>query len=98
VDLSVEVTRLARQAVEAGLHGVVASAQEISMAKDVVGPTGWIVVPGIRPAGTARGDQQRTAEPETAVRAGATHLVVGRPITEAADPRAVFEGLCAALV
>ena len=94
LDLGSEVGRLAGQATEAGLGGVVASPLEISIVRSVVGPRGWIVVPGIRPAGVAPDDQRRTAEPEAAVRAGATHLVVGRPITQAAEPRVVYQRLC----
>jgi orotidine-5'-phosphate decarboxylase len=96
LDLGVEVARLARQAMEAGLDGVVASPLEIGVVRSLVRAGGWIVVPGIRPAGSDAGDQQRTAEPGAALRAGATHLVVGRPITQAQDPAAVFEALCQA--
>ena len=56
----------------------------------------WLVVPGIRRPGDAAGDQVRTAGPEEAVRAGATHLVVGRPIMQAEDPAATFRELAAA--
>ncbi len=94
VDLGSEVARLAGHATEAGLGGVVASPLEVSLVRSIVGPSAWIVVPGIRPAGATPDDQRRTAEPEAAVRAGATHLVVGRPITQAAEPRAVYHRLC----
>ena len=96
--MAAEVGRLAREAMSAGLHGVVASPLEIETVRPIVGPTGWIVVPGLRPAGSDAGDQQRTAQPQVAVRAGATHLVVGRPITEAREPRAAYERLCEALL
>ncbi len=96
VDLRQEVGRLARDAMESGLGGVVASPQEISVVRPIVGEA-WIVVPGIRPAGSAADDQRRTAEPMAAVRAGATHLVVGRPLTGSADPAAVYEELCASI-
>ena len=95
-DVAAEVARLARQAMEAGLDGVVASPLESGVVRSLVRSGGWIVVPGIRPAGSETGDQQRTAEPAAAVRAGATHLVVGRPITQAREPVAVFEALCQA--
>lgn len=94
-DLTDEVARLARAAVDAGLSGVVASPLEIGLVREIVGSQGWIVVPGIRPPGSGRDDQQRTADPGSAARAGATHLVVGRPVTQAANPRAVYQDLCA---
>ena len=95
-DVAAEVGRLAREAMDSGLAGVVASSLELATIRGIVGSGGWIVVPGIRPPGAAKGDQQRTADPETAVRDGATHLVVGRPITQAREPAAVYEELCGA--
>lgn len=92
-DLGVEAVRLARLALGSGLRGVVASGQEIGMLRSAMGPAPWIVVPGIRPAGSARDDQTRTVAPEEAVRLGATHLVVGRPITRAADPAEAYRRL-----
>ncbi len=86
VDLAGEVVRLARLGLAAGLKGVVASPLEIAPLRQAIGPDPWIVVPGIRRAGDAAGDHARTATPEAAARAGATHVVVGRPITGAADP------------
>ena len=85
-----QVTRLAQLAEAAGLDGVVASPQEVSAIRRVCGPTFVIVTPGIR-GGTAVADpddQQRTATPAGAVAAGSSYLVIGRPITGAADPRA----------
>ncbi len=70
----------------AGMDGVVASPAEAAAVRDVVGPGMAIVAPGIRPAGAAVDDQKRAATPEAAIRAGADYLVVGRPITTAADP------------
>lgn len=93
-DFRSEVTRLAKLAMEAGLKGVVVSPLEIGAARSVVGSEGWIVVPGIRVPGSSGDDQRRTAEPGEAVRAGATHLVVGRPITQAGNPRSVYQHLC----
>lgn len=80
-----------RQALEAGVHGVVASPQEAARVRalaDAAGrPDFLIVTPGVRPVGAAMDDQARAATPEQALKAGATHLVIGRPITAAADPR-----------
>ena len=82
------VERRIRQAVEAGAHGVVASPHEAALARRIGGPDFLVVTPGVRPAGAARDDQARAATPAQALRDGATHLVVGRPITAAPDPRA----------
>ena len=85
-----EVGRLAHSARAAGLRGVVCSPVEVVTVRSQVAPGGWIVVPGIRRAGDQAGDQVRTAAPGEAARAGATHLVVGRPILTAADPAGAF--------
>jgi len=85
-----EVARLARSAREAGLRGVVCSPLEVGTVRNQLQAGAWIVVPGIRRAGDTAGDQVRTASPSQAAGAGATHLVVGRPILQAADPGAVF--------
>lgn len=92
-DLGMEVVRLARVARDAGLRGVVASGQEAALLRETLGPEPWLVVPGIRPGGAPADDQARTVTPEEAVRRGATHLVVGRPITGARDPRSVWAGI-----
>jgi orotidine-5'-phosphate decarboxylase len=84
---SSRVLHLARLAMSAGLDGVVASAQEIVAIRRVCGPDFRIVVPGIRPAGSAKNDQSRIGSPAEAIRAGADFLVIGRPITAATDPR-----------
>lgn len=82
------VERRIRQAIACGADGVVASPQEAAMAK-AIAPAGFLIVtPGVRPAGADMNDQARAATPGDAIRAGATHLVCGRPITGAADPRA----------
>lgn len=78
---------LARLAKESGLDGVVASAQEARAIRRACGPKFLIVVPGVRPASASRNDQARVATPAQAIRNGADYLVVGRPITAAADPR-----------
>ena len=85
-----QVIALARLTQQAGLHGVVASAQETSAIRQACGPQFQIVTPGIRgaSAGTERNDQSRTMGPAEAIRAGASYIVVGRPIIAAPDPRA----------
>ncbi|MFN6981666.1 MAG: orotidine-5'-phosphate decarboxylase [Brevundimonas sp.] len=86
------VERRVRQALEAGIDGVVSSPHEAARVREIAVEAGrpdfLIVTPGVRPAGSALDDQARAATPETALQAGATHLVIGRPITAAADPRA----------
>jgi len=84
------VTRLARLSADCGLDGVVSSAREVSRLNRVF-PDGVFVTPGIRPAGSAAGDQRRIVTPADAVRDGATHLVVGRPVTQAAEPLEVLD-------
>jgi orotidine-5'-phosphate decarboxylase len=84
-----DVRRLAELAMGAGVAGVVCSPHEVALVREVVGQ-GRIVVPGIRRGEDAVGDQVRVATPGAAVAAGATHLVVGRPITEAQDPAAAY--------
>lgn len=81
-----QVLRLARLAKEQGCRGVVASAEEAGLLREALGANMAIVTPGIRPEGSEKGDQQRVATPGSAMRAGASHLVVGRPITRAGDP------------
>ena len=90
VDAGAEVARLAQAAVRAGLDGVVCSPREVAMLRQQVGPEPWLVVPGIRQPGDAAGDQARIATPREAVAAGATHLVVGRPILESSDPAEAY--------
>jgi orotidine-5'-phosphate decarboxylase len=81
-----------RQALEAGIDGVVSSPHEAARVREIAVAAGrpdfLIVTPGVRPAGSAQDDQARAATPEAALQAGATHLVIGRPITAAIDPRA----------
>ena len=81
-----QVLRLAWLAKQAGIDGMVCSAEEVSALRDELGPAALLVVPGIRPAGSEVGDQKRVATPGSAIRAGASMLVVGRPITRAGDP------------
>ena len=88
-----QVLRLAGLTGEAGLDGVVCSALEASVLRQAMGPDFCLVTPGIRPAGSATGDQTRILTPAQALRAGADYLVIGRPITQAADPLAVLESI-----
>jgi orotidine-5'-phosphate decarboxylase len=86
-----QVELLARMCLEAGIRGFVCSPQEVARLRAITGPEGVLVIPGIRPAGGDIGDQRRIATPAEALRQGASYLVVGRPITQAADPQAAAE-------
>lgn len=86
--LEQSVTRLAKVALANGCQGIVTSAREAAAVRAKLGDHFAIVTPGVRPAGTSVGDQVRVVTPAEAIAAGATHIVVGRPITEAADPSA----------
>jgi len=88
---------LAGLARDAGCDGVVASPQEARRLRTVLGPDALIVTPGVRPTGSDAGDQARVATPAAALRAGADYLVVGRPITGAADPAAAAAAIVAEL-
>ncbi len=96
-DLSFEAERLAKMALQARLAGVVASGREVALLREALGPGPRIVVPAIRAEGDAQGDQSRTVTAAEAVRGGATHLVVGRPITRAADPAGAYARMVEAL-
>jgi orotidine-5'-phosphate decarboxylase len=91
-----QVRRLADLAREAGLDGIVCSAHEVA-AMQRGWPDGFFVVPGIRPAGSDTGDQKRVMTPKAALAAGASVLVIGRPITEADDPAAAARAIAASL-
>jgi len=86
---SEQVLRLARLTHASGLDGVVCSAQEASLLKQELGSDFQLVTPGIRPAGSERGDQRRVMTPAEAMAAGSDYLVIGRPITQAAAPAKV---------
>ncbi|NIY93410.1 orotidine-5'-phosphate decarboxylase [Vibrio diazotrophicus] len=92
-----QVMRLASLTKNAGLDGVVCSAQESQMLKQSLGKEFKLVTPGIRPAGADVGDQRRIMTPYEAVQAGSDYLVIGRPITQAADPAAVLAEINASL-
>jgi orotidine-5'-phosphate decarboxylase len=93
-----QVERLARMGLDAGIRGFVCSPQEVAKLRALVGPDGVLVTPGIRPAGADIGDQKRIATPAEALRHGASFLVVGRPITQAADPAKAAEAILKEMV
>ena len=85
----------AEQARDIGIDGLVCSAEEVATLRNIVGRGMVLVTPGIRPAGTASGDQKRIMTPARAMEAGADYLVVGRPILEAGDPKAAADAIVA---
>lgn len=88
------VQQLALLAQDSGIGGCVCSPQEIGGIRQVCGKDLVLVCPGVRPTWAAQGDQQRVMTPGAALRAGANYLVIGRPITQAADPAAAFARIC----
>lgn len=92
-----QVLCLAGLAKKAGISGVVASPQEASALRKELGDDAYIVCPGVRPLGSAIGDQSRIATPADAFANGASHIVIGRPITDADDPIAAFRAIAAEL-
>jgi orotidine-5'-phosphate decarboxylase len=96
-----QVELLARMSLESGIRGFVCSPQEVATLRRLTGPEGILVTPGIRPAGAAINDQSRIATPAEALRNGASHLVVGRPITRSPAPaqaaEAILQEMAAAL-
>ncbi len=89
------VARRARQAREIGIDGLILSAEELPAIRREIGSELILVTPGIRPAGSAAADQKRVMTPAAAIKAGADHLVIGRSITAAEDPRAAAEAILA---
>ena len=87
------VARRAGQARDAGIDGLILSPHELVATRALVGPDMALVTPGVRPAGAAIGDQKRVMTPGEAIAAGADHMVVGRPVTQAADPRRAAEAI-----
>ncbi len=92
-----QVLRLARLALASGADALVCSPQEVAMLRAALGPDARFIVPGIRPAGAAADDQARTMTPAQAVAAGADWIVVGRPITGAADPGTAAAAIAASI-
>lgn len=92
-----QVRHLADLAMQTGLDGVVCSPQEITILREHCGPDFKLIVPGIRPEGSDSGDQKRTMTPHEALERGADYLVIGRPITEAADPKAAAQSILQSL-
>lgn len=96
-----QALRLARLAKDSGIHGMVCSADEVGSLRREIGPDSLLVVPGIRPSGASVDDQRRIATPGDAIARGSSMLVVGRPITKAADPaaaaRAVLEEIASTM-
>lgn len=89
------VLRRAGQARDAGMGGIVCSAEEAAAVRPIVGPDMNIVTPGIRPTGSDAGDQKRVMTPADALRAGSSHLVVGRPVVKAPDPKVAAQAILA---
>mgnify|MGYP003606317723 FL=1 len=87
-EMKAQVEAMGKLACDHGADGIVCSPKEVANMRAVLGPQALLVTPGVRPAGADVGDQKRVATPAQAVKDGSTHLVVGRPILEAADPRA----------
>jgi orotidine-5'-phosphate decarboxylase len=92
-----QVRRLAALAMDAGLAGLVCSPREAAVLRADLGPAPWLITPGVRPAGGVLGDQKRAATPAEAMAAGASHLVVGRPVTGSDDPAAAARAILEAL-
>jgi len=89
------VLRRAEQALHAGMGGIVCSAEESAAVRKIIGPDMALVTPGIRPAGSDKGDQKRVMTPAEAIKAGSSHLVVARPIVKAADPKEAARAILA---
>ncbi|MFF3609737.1 orotidine-5'-phosphate decarboxylase [Streptomyces sp. NPDC002463] len=92
-----QVLRLARLAQEAGCHGVIASPQDVTALRSILGPDALIVTPGVSLPGESPADHARPGTPRAAIAAGASHVVVGRTVTRAADPAAAFRLVRASL-
>jgi orotidine-5'-phosphate decarboxylase len=84
-----------RNAMDAGVDGVVCSPLEVARVREIAGPRATLVTPGVRSAGAEAGDQKRVATPAEAIANGADYLVIGRQVTRSSDPRAEFLKICA---
>ncbi len=93
MDVASLVAHRAKQAKAAGLDGLILSPAEVEATRALVGPDMLLVTPGVRPAGADTGDQKRIMTPARAIAAGADHLVVGRPVTQAKNPRAAAQAI-----
>lgn len=93
-DLPTLVELRVRNAMEAGIDGVVCSALEVGKVREIAGPGATLVTPGVRSAGAPAGDQKRVATPAEAIAKGADYLVIGRQVTRSSDPRAEFLKIC----
>ena len=93
-----QVCDLAKNAQKAGISGVVASPQEAQMLRGIMGVDAYIVTPGVRPVGSDKGDQRRVATPAQALNNGASHIVIGRPITQSAHPAQAFDEIVKSLI
>jgi len=89
------VERRARQSHALGVDGLILSPEEVSAMRALLGPDITLITPGIRPSGSAAGDQKRIMTPANAIKAGADYLVIGRPVTQADDPKASAEAIIA---
>lgn len=96
--LEAQVERLARLGIASGMDGLVCSPLELDLLRPALGPEPILLTPGIRPAGSASGDQQRVLTPAEAARQGSTYIVVGRPITKADNPAEAAIAIQEALV
>lgn len=97
LELTDYALQMALLAQDSGLGGIVCSPQEASLLRRTLAPGFTLVCPGVRPSWANRGDQQRVMTPAQAIQAGATYLVIGRPITAALDPREAFQRICSEL-
>ena len=93
-----EAVRLAKLGAANGIDGIVCSPMEAEQMRALLGPQALIVTPGVRPAGAALGDQTRVATPAAAINRGASHIVVGRPVTASDDPVASYEAIVSELM